>query len=178
MYIAFPLLVSNTSILFEKTYYLPPIMMLWQNLAVAYATVEEETSIIAEFNHLAEGLLLDAAIFFKVIIEAIAILILALAIVKAVKELLFRKRRMDREAKLSQVRLDLGVALGLSLEFLLAADIAATAVSPSWNAVGKLAAISAIRTFLNFFLEREVKELSRVRRENSNIKSATENPAS
>ncbi len=41
--------------------------------------------------------------------------------------------------------------LTLSLEFLLAADIAATAISPSWEAVGKLAAISGIRTFLNFF---------------------------
>ena len=59
----------------------------------------------------------------------------------------------------------MGIALALALEFLLAADIAATAVSPSWDAVGKLAAISAIRTFLNFFLEREVQELARERRE-------------
>ncbi len=66
---------------------------------------------------------------------------------------------MHREKKLSKVRLDLGIALALSLEFLLASDIVATAVSPSWNSLGKLAAISAIRTFLNFFLEREVKEL-------------------
>lgn len=129
------------------------------------ATEVEKNSLIAEFNHLAEGLLLETAILFKVIIEAIAILTLALAIIKAVRELVFRRQRMDREEKLNQVRIDLGVALGLSLEFLLAADIAATAVSPSWDAVGKLAAISAIRTFLNFFLEREVKGLARERRE-------------
>ena len=55
--------------------------------------------------------------------------------------------------------------MGLSLEFLLAADIAATAVSPSWNSVGKLAAISAIRTFLNFFLDREIKDLAKERLE-------------
>ena len=125
----------------------------------------EEASLVGKFNHVAEGILLETAILFKIIIEGIAIVILALAIIKAVQELVFRNRKTDREAKLARVRLDLGIALALSLEFLLAADIVATAVSPSWNAVGKLAAISAIRTFLNFFLEREVKDLAQERRE-------------
>ena len=147
-------------------------MMFLLYLAIAStATEAAKNSVVAEFNHLAEELLLETAILFKIITEAIAIVILALAIIKAVKELLFRRLKMDREAKLSQVRLDLGVALALSLEFLLAADIAATAVSPSWDAVGKLAAISAIRTFLNFFLEREVKELARERRNQLNDRS-------
>ncbi len=121
----------------------------------------ESVNLITSFNHLAESLLLETAILFKIVIESIALLILALAIIKAVKGLLWRNYRIEREEKLSQVRLDLGKALALSLEFLLAADIAATAVSPSWNAVGKLAAISAIRTFLNFFLEREVRLLAK-----------------
>ncbi len=46
----------------------------------------------------------------------------------------------------------------LSLEFALAADIVSTAVAPSWDAIGQLAAIAAIRTALNFFLERDLKE--------------------
>ena len=135
-------------------------------MAIA-STSEDEAkgSLIEMFNHVAEGILLETAILFKIIIEGIAIFILALAIIKAIKELVFRNRRMDREEKLSQVRLDLGVALALCLEFLLAADIVATAVSPSWDAVGKLAAISGIRTFLNFFLEREVKSLEAEKRE-------------
>ncbi|MEM7759927.1 MAG: DUF1622 domain-containing protein [Cyanobacteria bacterium P01_A01_bin.40] len=140
--------------------------MFWLYFAIANeATQVERNGLITKFNHLAEGLLLETAILFKIVIEGIAIFILALAIVKAVQELVFRNARMDREEKLAQVRLDLGVALALSLEFLLAADIAATAVSPSWNAVGKLAAISAIRTFLNFFLDREVKDLAKERLE-------------
>lgn len=130
-------------------------------LYIAIANTEAESSLITQFNHVAEGFLLETAILLKIIIEGIAILILALAIIKAIQELVFRNLRMDREEKLSQVRLDLGVALALSLEFLLAADIVATAVSPSWDAVGKLAAISAIRTFLNFFLEQEVRELAK-----------------
>lgn len=46
--------------------------------------------------------------------------------------------------------------LVIGLEFMLAADIVRTAISPSWNDIGQLAAIAVIRTFLNFFLERDL----------------------
>jgi len=48
----------------------------------------------------------------------------------------------------------------LGLEFTLAADIVRTAVAPTWDDIGMLAAIALIRTFLNYFLERDVKEAS------------------
>ena len=136
-------------------------------LAIATVAEAESANPIREFNHFAEGLLVPTAILFKIVIESIALLILALAIIKAVQKLLFHNGRKNREEKLNKVRLDLGTALALSLEFLLAADIAATAVSPSWDAVGKLAAITAIRTFLNFFLEKEVKQLAQEQLKNS-----------
>ncbi len=47
------------------------------------------------------------------------------------------------------------------LTFQLAADIIETAIAPSWDEVGKLAAIAIIRTFLNYFLERDLKEVAR-----------------
>jgi uncharacterized membrane protein len=50
-----------------------------------------------------------------------------------------------------------GVWLLLGLEFALAADIIASAVSPTWQDIGELAAIAAVRTFLNFFLERDLE---------------------
>jgi len=46
------------------------------------------------------------------------------------------------------------------LTFQLAADILGTAVTPSWDEIGRLAAIAVIRTFLNFFLERDLKEMT------------------
>jgi uncharacterized membrane protein len=49
-----------------------------------------------------------------------------------------------------------GVWLLLGLEFELAADIVRTAISPSWTDIGQLAAIGAIRTFLNYFLEKDL----------------------
>ena len=56
------------------------------------------------------------------------------------------------------VWLRLGRWLVAGLTFQLAADILATAVTMSWEEVGRLAAIAAIRTFLNFFLERDLRE--------------------
>jgi uncharacterized membrane protein len=50
--------------------------------------------------------------------------------------------------------------LVLALEFELAADIIRTAISPTWDDIGQLGAIAVIRTFLNFFLERDMKEIS------------------
>jgi len=45
------------------------------------------------------------------------------------------------------------------LTFQLAADIIGTSIAPSWQEVGQLGAIAVIRTFLNFFLERDLVEL-------------------
>ena len=48
-------------------------------------------------------------------------------------------------------------AILLALEFALAADIVKTAVAPTWAEIGQLAAIAAIRTGLNLFLERDIE---------------------
>ncbi len=61
-------------------------------------------------------------------------------------------------AAFTDVRLTLGRYLALALEFQLGADILSTAVSPSWDQIGKLGAIAVIRTALNFFLTRELQE--------------------
>jgi uncharacterized membrane protein len=58
----------------------------------------------------------------------------------------------------NQVRLDVGRFLALGLEFQLASDLLRTAVAPSFEEIGKLAAVAAIRTALNFFLRREIRE--------------------
>ena len=48
------------------------------------------------------------------------------------------------------------------LTFQLAADIIETSVAPGWDDIGQLAAIAVIRTFLNYFLERDQRELREV----------------
>ncbi len=57
----------------------------------------------------------------------------------------------------SWLRVRFGSSLAIALELLLAADILRTAVAPTWEDIGKLAAIAAIRTALNYFLEKELR---------------------
>jgi uncharacterized membrane protein len=71
---------------------------------------------------------------------------------------LFRKKQYVANTWL---RVQFGSSLTLALELLLAADILRTAVAPTWNDIGKLAAIAAIRTVLNYFLEKELKEMEK-----------------
>ncbi len=102
----------------------------------------------------------------KYIIEAIARCVeFAAAIIIAVAALeamvkgarIFVQRNKPASAK-NEVRLTLGRWLAVALEFELAADILNTAVTPSWSDIEKLAAIAALRTALNYFLEREIRE--------------------
>ena len=59
------------------------------------------------------------------------------------------------------VRLKLGRWLAVALEFELAADILRTAVAPTWNEIGQLAAIAVLRTALNYFLQQEIDKAER-----------------
>ena len=52
-----------------------------------------------------------------------------------------------------------GMWLLLGLEFELAADIIGSVISPTWQDVGKLGAIAVIRTFLNYFLEKDLESV-------------------
>jgi uncharacterized membrane protein len=78
------------------------------------------------------------------------------AIVKFVAAL--ARRNLDQ---FSAVRLTMARFLVLGLEFQLAADVLRTAISPSFEEIGKLAAIAAIRTALNYFLNREIAQEKR-----------------
>jgi uncharacterized membrane protein len=51
----------------------------------------------------------------------------------------------------------LGMWLLLGLELELAADIIGSVVSPTWYEIGRLGAIAVIRTFLNYFLEKDLE---------------------
>ena len=60
--------------------------------------------------------------------------------------------------------------LSLALEFQLAADILSTAIAPTWEELGKLGVTATIRTALNYFLSREMKEYTeKVAREESTV---------
>jgi uncharacterized membrane protein len=59
------------------------------------------------------------------------------------------------------IRLSLGRSLALALEFQVGADILGTALDPTLNDILVLAAVVVLRTTLNFFLGRELREADR-----------------
>lgn len=90
------------------------------------------------------------------LVEGVGVIIVVVAIARAVLRyvgmLVLRAQPFPPEG----LRLELGRSLALALEFLLGADILRTAVEPTWDEIARLAAIAAIRTGLNFFLQREL----------------------
>jgi uncharacterized membrane protein len=102
--------------------------------------------------------------------EGIAAVIIAIAVAEAavrtamaLSRPLFRSNVARPPETKEDIRLRLGRWLALALEFLLAADILRTAVSPSWSEIGQLAAIAAIRTALNYVLQQEIDKAARRR---------------
>ena len=97
------------------------------------------------------------ALLVRLVEAAGALVIFAGAVVGFVR-FVVAAVRSRQAASFVPIRLDLGRFLALGLEFQLGADLLRTAVAPTFSEIGQLAAIAAIRTALNFFLGREIKE--------------------
>lgn len=94
--------------------------------------------------------------WLRLIIEVVGVVVIAIGVVQAI--LIFVKNlRESRDTDFHEVRLLLARYLALALEFQLASDILSTAIAPTWERIGKLAAIAVIRTGLNYFLIREME---------------------
>ena len=103
-----------------------------------------------------EPTLINFVSWFELTVEMTGALILAIGVAVAVYEFVLVLFNWS-EKNYNRVRLSFARYLVLALEFQLAADILATAVAPSWEKIGKLAAIAVIRTGLNYFLSIEMK---------------------
>lgn len=90
--------------------------------------------------------------------EIAAAFIIGLAVLKLMGGYALTVSLFKRLPQKENLRLEFGTAVSVALELLLGADVLATAIAPSWNDIGQLAAIAAIRTILNYFLEKELKK--------------------
>jgi uncharacterized membrane protein len=90
-------------------------------------------------------------------VEALGALVIAAGVVVAILGLV-RHAAQAKGSNFGPVRLAFARYLTLALELQLAADILSTSVAPTWDRIGKLAAIAVIRTVLNYFLERELRQ--------------------
>lgn len=90
-------------------------------------------------------------------LEIISALVIAVALIRLVFNSVQSFVKPLNGLTAMEARIVFGSAVAVSLELLLGADVLATAVAPSWDDIGKLAAIAVLRTGLNFFLEKELK---------------------
>ncbi|MFB9733420.1 DUF1622 domain-containing protein [Ornithinimicrobium kibberense] len=102
-----------------------------------------------------EELLRQGVDWLVLLIEAAGAVVIGVGAASAFVLFVYAVARRDT-AGFVRVRLLLGRFLALGLEFQLASDVLTTAVAPTFEEIGKLAAIAAIRTALNYFLAREI----------------------
>jgi uncharacterized membrane protein len=104
-----------------------------------------------------EEMIVRLVLWLKLAIEVVGALIVGFGAVGAVYRLA-QTLISPSHRGYHRTRLMLSRYLALALEFQLAADILGTAVAPTWTQLGKLGAVALIRTALNYFLGREMKE--------------------
>ncbi|MEG4211942.1 DUF1622 domain-containing protein [Microcoleus sp. S13_B4] len=92
--------------------------------------------------------------------EIAAAIVIGLGIIRGIWEYLHQlllRSRYHVDAT-EGIRLKLGRVLALGLEFTVASDILRTAVAPTRQDILNLGAIVLLRTLLNYFLERELRQ--------------------
>ena len=95
------------------------------------------------------------------LIDAIALLVIlvgTLEVTVTVARASF-KPLGDQASRQAWLRYARWLVAALTLQ--LAADIIETSISTSWQSIGRVGAIAVIRTFLNYFLERDVEQQQR-----------------
>ncbi len=90
-------------------------------------------------------------------VEILAAVVIGIALLQFLYRYSTNIFKPNIERTNQNIRIQFGSSLTVALELLLGADILATAIAPTWDDIGKLAAIAVLRTSLNFFLERELK---------------------
>ncbi|HSC38043.1 MAG TPA: DUF1622 domain-containing protein, partial [Chitinophagaceae bacterium] len=92
-------------------------------------------------------------------VEILAAVIIGIAVIKTLINYTGALRTTAPKTSKEEIRVQFGSSVAVSLELLLGADVLATAVAPSWDDIGKLAAIAVLRTALNYFLGKELKHM-------------------
>ena len=92
-------------------------------------------------------------------IDTMAMILIVIGTVEAFVGALRTLVRPGSDHERRDVWLRYGRWLIAGLTFQLAADILETSIRADWDRIGQLAAIAAIRTFLNYFLEKDLEEM-------------------
>ena len=101
-----------------------------------------------------ETLLHDIARHVALALELIAIAVITFGAIEAIVGIVRVKMRSEGRREVWMLFARWLVA---GMTFQLAADLVNTSFDPTWDQIGHLAAIAGIRTFLSFFLDREME---------------------
>lgn len=101
--------------------------------------------------------LVPAVSWLRLVLESLGAVWIAVGSTYATAELISAHLRRQT-ASFTSIRLTFSRYLSLALEFQLASDILSTAIAPGWVELGQLATTAVIRTALNYFLSREMRE--------------------
>lgn len=110
------------------------------------------------------------SIFAAGVIGYIGVSIMAYGAIKSGVHFILTSIRGNNH--LPYIRIDLGKHLALGLEFLVGKDIIESIIHPSWDDLGKLAVIVAIRIVITLMLGYELKELKEELEEDRKYKAA------
>ncbi|MGF1494244.1 MAG: DUF1622 domain-containing protein [Microcoleaceae cyanobacterium] len=105
-----------------------------------------------------EAGLIEVVTLGKLCLEAISVFCVLAGLVKTIQLAFQLGKSRNNEFSFIQLRIQFGLWLALALEFQLGADILATTVAPTQEALIKLGAVAVIRTFLNYFLNQELEK--------------------
>ncbi len=119
-------------------------------LSLNLGPVPTEPAMTGPLEHALER----AAVWVAAAAEMAAALVIGLGVLRAIGNFLLKLRGPENATE--SIRVQLGRALALGLEFTIASDILRTAIAPTRQVIANLAAIVLLRTLLNYFLEREV----------------------
>ena len=105
-----------------------------------------------------EEVFVDIARTAGLLVEAAAVIVVSYGALESFLKLLWiivTPKATHGERKALWRRFGMWLLLGL--EFELAADIIRSVISPTWQDIAELGAIAVIRTFLNYFLEKDLE---------------------
>jgi uncharacterized membrane protein len=124
----------------------------------------------AEYKRTSRGERVEEALitfsqYIALFVEAVAIVIVAFrsaeAVVNVLRVMLVRASAGEKR----DVWLRYARWLVAGLTFQLAGDIVRTTIAPTWNDIGMVGAIAVIRTFLTYFLDRDMEKTRAIERD-------------
>lgn len=107
---------------------------------------------------------LDSALSsISLVIACVGVGVIVIGAITAVLGFLigtFHRSTTASAQKVNLMRMSLGRSIVLGLEFIVAADVVKTVITPDYYSLGILASLTGIRTILSYFINQEIQSLS------------------